>query len=157
MDTLFAFRLRFSLFGFVLRHSNEAEYRILTFQILFRHSHWGRISHFNIRKLISTFEFRPNIMFLFSFFAFRLFDLRLNSEFWHSKSYFDIRTEAEYRILTFENLFRHSAWCRISYFNIRNPILTFELRPNIVFWHSKSYFNIQTKAEYRILTIEILI
>ena len=35
-------------------------------------------------------------------------------------------------------------------------ILTFELRPNIVFLHSKSYFDIKTGAEYRILTFKIL-
>ena len=51
---------------------------------------------------------------------------------WHSKSYFNIRTKSE------------------------NPILTFVLRPNILFWHSKSYFDITTEAEYCILTFKIL-
>ena len=76
---------------------------------------------------------------------------------WHSKSYFDIRTETEYRILTFEILFWHSNWGGISYmyFDIRNPILRFDLKPNIVFWYSKSYFDIQTKVEYRILTFKM--
>ena len=35
---------------------------------------------------------------------------------------------------------------------IQNPILTFELRLNIVFQHSKSYFHIGKGAVYRILT-----
>ena len=35
---------------------------------------------------------------------------------------------------------------------IQNPILTFELRLNIVFQHSKSYFDIGKGAVYRILT-----
>ena len=30
-------------------------------------------------------------------------------------------------------VFRHSNWDRISYFDIQNPILTFELGPNFVF------------------------
>ena len=120
-------------------HSNpiltfeQAEYRILTFKILFWHSNWGRLSYFDIQNPILTFELRPNI-----------------AEFWHSKSYFDIRNRAEYRILTFNNLFWHSKWGRLLYFDIQNPILTselgrisyfgiwnpdltFELRPHIVF------------------------
>ena len=43
-----------------------------------------------------------------------------------------------------------------SYFDIQNPILRFKLRPNIVFSHSKSYFDIRTGDEYRILTFKIL-
>ena len=115
-----------------------AEYRILTFKILFWHSNLGRISNFDIQNPILTFEFGPNI------------------EFWHSKSYFDIRIRAEYRILTFKILFWHSNSGRISNFDIQNPILTFELGPNIEFWHSKSYFDIRIRAEYRILTFKIL-
>ena len=114
------------------------EYRNLTFKILFWHSNWDRISNFDIRNPILTFEFGPNIEFL------------------HSKSYFDIRTWTQYRILTFEILFWHSNSGRISNFDIQNPILTFELGPNIEFWHSKSYFDIRIRAEYRILTFEIL-
>ena len=116
----------------------RAEYRILTFKILFWHSNSGRISHFDIQNPILTFELGPNI------------------EFWHSKSYFDIRTWTEYRILTFKILFWHSNSGRISNFDIQNPILTFEFGPNIEFWHSKSYFDIRIRAEYRILTFKIL-
>ena len=132
---LFAFRFSF----FDIR--TETKYRVFVFRFTlfaFRHSKWGVISNFNIRNPISTFELRPNIVF------------------WHSKSYFDIWTEAEYRILTFETLFWHSNWDGISYFDIRNPNLTFELKSNTVFLHSKCYFDIRTKAEYRILTFEIL-
>ena len=67
---------------------------------------WSRISIFGNRNPILTFKLRPNILI------------------WHSKSYFDIQTEAEYRILTFKILFGHSHWSRISYFDIRNAILT---------------------------------
>ena len=40
----------------------------------------------------------------------------------------------------------------ISNFDIHNPILTFHTKPNIVFQHSKSHFDIRNKAEYRFLT-----
>ena len=42
------------------------------------------------------------------------------------------------------------------YFDIRNPILTFALSQNRLFWYSKSYFDICTESKYAILTIEIL-
>ena len=149
-----------------------AEYRILTCKILFWHSNWGRISHFDIQNPILTFEIRPDIVF------------------WCSKFYFDIRNRAEYRILIFKFLFWHSNWGRISYFDIQNPILTFDLGsnivfwhqnpiltfqigpnfvfwysksyfdirfgPNVVFWHSKSYFDIRNRTEYHILIFKIL-
>ena len=45
-------------------------------------------------------------------------------------------------------------------FDIQNRaqyrILTFKLRSNILYLHSKSYFDIQTGAEYRILIFKIL-
>ena len=129
---------RILTFKILFWHSNWVKYRILTFKILFWHSKSGRISYFDIQNPILTFEIRPNIVFCYS------------------KSYFDIRTEAEYRILIFKILFWHSKSGRISYFDIQNPILTFENGPNIVFWHSKSYFDIRTEAEYRILTFKIL-
>ena len=68
-------------------------------------------------------------------------------QFWHSKSYFDIRTESKYAILTFEILFRHSHWVEIGYFDIRNPILTFALSLIRLFWYSKSYFDIRTESK----------
>ena len=40
--------------------------------------------------------------------------------------------------------------------SFQNPIFTFKLRLNIVFKHSKSFFDIQTWAEYRNLTFKIL-
>ena len=75
-----------------------------------------------------------------------------------------IWTESENRILTFEMLFWHSNWVgkcySISkilfwhstyvgkcYFDIQNPILTFQLSRKIIFWHSKSYSDIQTESE----------
>ena len=88
-----------------------------------------------------------------------------NIVFWQSKSYFDIRTVAKYRVLTFKILFWHSKWGQISYFDIQNPILTFELvGTNIVFvtikillWHLNwdwiLYFDIQNP----ILTFEMVL
>ena len=126
------------------------------------------------------------------------FELSRKIVFWHSKCYFDIRTESENAIrysksyfdsrpmsenaiFIFEILFWHSNWVgkcyfdiqnlfwhsncfgnrsltfeilfwqpnRVgkSYFDIQNPILTFELSRIIAFWHSKSYFDIQTESE----------
>ena len=115
----------------------EAKYRILAFKIVFWQSKLGR-------NPILIFKMGPIIVFL-------TFETRPKIEFWHSKSYFDIRNGALYRILTW-----HWKWGRISYFDIQNSILTFELRPNIVFWHSKSYCDIRTGAEYRILTFKML-
>ena len=74
----------------------------------------------------SFFVFRYSIkgevslFFVFSFFAFRF-------------SFFDIRIRAEYRIFTFEILFRHSNSGQISHFDIQSPILTFEFGPNFAF------------------------
>ena len=115
----------------------------------------GRISYFDINDPIFIFNLAPKIVF------------------WHSKSYFDIRTEDEYnilafkilfihlnwgryRILTFKILFWHSYWDRKLYFDIQNPILTFILRPNIVFGHCESYFDYQLGHENLILTLKIL-
>ena len=98
----------------------------------------------------SLFAFRFSFFaFRFSFFAFRfsIFELSRKIVFWHSKSYFDIRTEPENRILIFKILFWHSSWVGKCYFDIRNPILTFELSRKIVFWHSKSYFDIRTESK----------
>ena len=168
-----------------------AEYRILTLKILFWHSKYGWISNFDIQNPILTFELGPNIAVGIQN-PILTFELRLNIVFQHSKSYFDIgkgavyriltflsksyfhiRIEAEYRIVTFIILFWHSKLGRISQFDIQNPISTFEIGRNIVFWHSKSYFNLGTGpnvvfwhskpyfdirnlGEYRILTVEIL-
>ena len=157
-------------FEILFWHSKPGRIHILTFKIPFRHSNWGRISNFDIRNPILTFEIRLNIEFWHSK---SYFDIWTGAEYrsWHSKSYFEIRIEVEYRISTFKILFwhlkrgrishfdipfkipfSHSNWGWISYCNIHNPFLTFELGPNIVIWHSKSYFHIRNRAEYRILT-----
>ena len=133
----------------------RAQYRILTFKILFWHSNLGRISNFDIPNPILTFELGPNIEFYIQN-PILTFEFGPNIEFWDSKSYFDIRIRAEYRILRFKILFWHSNSGRISNFDIQNPILTFELGPNIEFWHSKSYFDILTGTEYQILIFKIL-
>ena len=94
----------------------ESENAILIFKILFWHSNW-------VGKYFDYFDIRtsenPHI------FTFELFD---------------IRTESENSILTFKI---HSNWVGKSYFDIRNPILTFELSPKIVFWYSKSYLSFE--------------
>ena len=108
----------------ILTFDLKAKYRILTIEILFWHSNWGRISYFYIRNPILIF--RPNI------------------EFWQLKSPFlTFKHKPKFRIFTFEVILWHTNWGPISYFGIRNPILTFE-----------SYFDIRTKAEYHILTID---
>ena len=133
---------RILTFKILLLYS-EAKYRILTLKILFWQSNWPVKSHFDIQILfdigteaksriliqnpVLTFEMRPNILFE------------------HSNSYFDIRTEAEYHILIFNIIFWRSNRGRISYIDIQNPILTFDLRPSIVFWHLKSYLTFKTR------------
>ena len=77
-------------------------------------------------------------------------------KFWYSNSYFDIRTESENSILTFDILFWYSNWVGKCYFDIQNPILTFELSRKFVFWHSKFYFDIRTESENAILIFKIL-
>ena len=118
-----------------------------------------RFSFFVIRFCYSFFTFGLSLFafrihFSLLFFHFSLFVC------WHSKLgrvlYFDIGTEAKYSIFTFKILLWHSNWGRISYFEIQNPIMTFKLRRNIVFWHWKFYFDFQTGAEYLILTFKIL-
>ena len=109
---------------------------------------WAMWSWFVFR--FSLFVFRFSFFVIrFSFFAFRfsLFVFRF--------SFFVIRFSIfVFRFWFF--VFWHSKSGWISYFDIQNPILTFKLRPNIVFWHTKSYFDIRTGAEYRILTFKIL-
>ena len=114
-----------------------SEYPILTFNILFLHSHCVRISYFDIQNPSLTLAPRRKIVFC------------------HSNSYCNIRTEQDNPILTIKILSGHSRWIRISYFDIQNPIWTFALSPSILFWHSKSNFDIRTEAENRILTFSI--
>ena len=133
---------------------------ILTFEL-------GRISYFDIQNSDLTFELRLHIVFC----PILTFELGGKSNLDIQKSWFDIQTEAAYFISTFKILFWHPDWGRIShfdiqnpiltfqigrisYFDIQNPILTFELRPNFVFWHSKSYFDILTWADYHILSFK---
>ena len=67
--------------------------------------------------------------------------------FWYSKSYFDIRTELKFVILTFKILFWYSHWVEIGYFDIQDPIFTFALSQIKLFWYSKSYFDIRTVSK----------
>ena len=157
------------------------EYLIWTFKILFWNSSLGRVSYFDLEIPILTFKLTPNIVFWYSksyfdiwteaeyriltFYSYFVFGTGAQYHILTFKSYFDIQTGTEDRILTFKILFWHSNRCRISYFDFQNPILhsnsgqlshfdfqipilIFELRPNIVFWHSKSDFDIITGAEY---------
>ena len=83
------------------------------------------------------------MVFRYSFFAFRYWISFFVFHFWF-----------------FTFLIRFSVAFRFSFFDIQNlaeyRILTFKLRPNIVFLHSKSYFDIGTWAEYRILIFKII-
>ena len=137
------FDFRFSLFVF----------RFSLF--VFRYSNWVGKSNFDIQNPILTFALSRKILFSYSKSS---SDVRIESEnptlifkilFWHSnwvgKSYFDI-----------QNPFLHSHWVGKSFFHIQNPILTFELSRKILFWHSKSYFDIRNQLENRILTFKLL-
>ena len=165
--SFFAFCFLFSFFGicvslFVIRYS----FFVFRFSFFF-HSKSGRISYFDLQNPILTLEIGPNIVLWHSksYFDIRTWDeyhiVTFKILFWHLNwgpiSYFDI----QYPILKFKIepnvviwhwniLFWHSISDRISYFNIQNPILTFELRRNIVSWHLKPYFDIQTRADFRI-------
>ena len=134
----------------------ESENALLIFEILFWHSENSILTcSFDIQDPILTFEPSRKIVF------------------WPWKCYFDIRTESENRILTFEILFWHSIWVGKSYFDIQNPIchsnwvgksyfyiqnpmLTFELNRKILFWYSKSYFVLRTESENAILIFKTL-
>ena len=92
----------------------------------------------------SWFDFRFSIfVFRFSFYVFRF-------------SFSDIRTQSENPILIFKILFWHSNWVGKLYFDIQNPILTFELSREILFWNSKSYCDIRTELENPILVFKTL-
>ena len=84
----------------------------------------------------SFFFFRFSLfVFHFSFFVIRFLLFRYSNDYWFFAflfSFFDIKNRAEY------------------------GILTFKLRPNIVFLHSKYYFDIRIGDEYRILIFKIL-
>ena len=59
--------------------------------------------------------------------------------------------------MIFKILFWHSKWVGKCYFDIQNPILTYEMSRKIVFWHSKSYFDIRTELENCIFIFKILL
>ena len=64
-----------------------------------------------MRKKAAIYKEGESLFFVFRF-----------SLFVFPYSFFDIRTEDEYRILTFQILLWQSNWGRISYFDIQNPI-----------------------------------
>ena len=152
----------------------ETENRILTFEILFWHSKWvGKCHYFDIQNPILTFELSRKILFFHSkilfwhsnwvgkcYFDIRnpilTFELSPKILFRHSKSYFYILTESGNAILTFQILFWLSNWVGKFCFDIRNPILTFELSRKNVFSHWNSYFDMRNESENYILTFEIL-
>ena len=122
----------------------------MIFKILIWHSNWVGKSYFDIQNLILTFKLSQKSYFLcggvYYFhvvcppirpsvrpYVRLILELSRKMLFWHSKSYFDIRTESENRIFTFEILFWQSNRVGKSYFDIQNPILTFKLS-------RKSYF-----------------
>ena len=134
---------RILTFEFLLWHWNLTWYRIWHSKAQFWHTNWGQISNFDIWNLILTFKFGLNIAF------------------WHLKSYFDIRTETKYRILTSKPYFDIWTKAEISNFDIQNPILRFIFGLNMAFWHSKSYFGIELRQNIvflhskPILTVEM--
>ena len=151
-----------SKFYFDIRTESEK-----TFKILFWHSNWVGKCYFDIQNPILTFELSRKMLFWSSK---SYFDIRTESEnvFWYSKSYFDIRTESENDILIFHILFWFKTCVGKWYFDIQNPILTFQNRIlswKIVFWHStfelsrkmlfdiqNPIFDIRTVSENRIFS-----
>ena len=110
----------------------ESKNRILTFKIIFRHSNWVGKCYFDIQNPILTFELSRKKLFWYSKSYFGIRTVSENSILTF-KSYFDIRTESENAILAFKVIFWHSNWVWKSYFDIQNPILTFESSRKIVF------------------------
>ena len=110
----------------------------MIFKILFWHSNWVGKCYFDFQNPFLTFELSRKILYSLS------------------KSYLDIRTESGNRILIFKILFWHSNWVGKCYFDIQNPILTFELRRKMLFRHSKSYFDIRAERSTAILALKIL-
>ena len=108
----------------------------MIFEILFWQSNRGRISRFYIPYLILTFK------------------LGVGGGVGGRILHFDNRNS----FMTFElgpNIaidIWNPIWLSnsgpISHFDVWYPILSFESKPNIAFCHSKSYFDIQTGAEY---------
>ena len=113
----------------------KLKYSNLTFKILSWHSHCVEICNLDIQNPTLTFALSRNRLFWHSK---SYFDIRTetnrNRPFWHSKFYFDIRSEWKQAILTFKILFWHSHWAEIGYFDIQNPILTFALSRNRLFF-----------------------
>ena len=126
----------------------DIQYPILTFElsrkIVFWHSksyfdirtNWVGKSYFDISK--SYFDIRTEsenciLTFKILFNPILPFELSRKILFWHSKSYFDIRTESENRIFIFKILIWHSNWVGKWYFDIQNPILTFEMSRKVQF------------------------
>ena len=152
----------------------EVENATFAFKFLFWYSNCVGKSYLDIHNPILTFELSRKILFQYSK---SYSDIRTESEnriqnliliiltfelsrkilFQYSKSYSDIRTESENRILIFKILFWHTNWVGKYYFNIQNPILTFEQSRKIVFWYSKSYFDIRTERENAFFIFKIRI
>ena len=116
----------------------------LIFEVLFEHSHWVVKGNFAIQNPILAFT--PSQKMLI----------------WYLESSFDIRTESRNVILIFKIWFWHLHW-------VEKCCLTFEILfwhshrvEKILFWHSKSYFDISTESKnvnnslHAILTFVIL-
>ena len=102
---------------------------------------WGVHNLYQAKLANSILERKVKFFFLFSLFVFRYSFFVI--PFHYSFFYF------WFFALCFSFLF---FTFRFSFFDIQNwaeyHILTFQLRPNVVFLHSKSYFDIQTGALY---------
>ena len=117
---------------------------ILIFKNLFWHSNWVGKFYFDIQNNILTFELNWKMLFWYSK-SILTYEQSRKMLFQYSKFYLDIRTQSENRILIFKILLWHSNLVDKSYFDIQNSIFTFELNRKIVFWHSKSDFDIRTE------------
>ena len=104
----------------------------------------GKLNIGDQSKVGLFFSFLFSLLFfiyLFSLFVFRFSLYRFRYSFF------------TFGVSPFVSTFRFSLFV-FHFFDIQNRaqyrILTFKLRPNILFLHSKSYFDVQTGAEYRI-------
>ena len=91
--------------------------------------------------------------FRFSVFTFHFslyfFTIRFRYHFWFFAFHFSYSFFAFRSHFSFFSFFYIQNWAKYR-------ILTFKLRPNIVFLHSKPYFDIRTGAKYGILIFKIL-
>ena len=111
--------------------------------------YWCRQHSTEIKKCRNVKQGEVSLIFAFRFslfvFRFSFFDFRF-SLFVFRFSFF------VFRFSFFVFHFCHFAMSEIRYDAISNPILLITNRENMLFWHSKYYFDIRTEWKYAIWT-----